>query len=29
MIAAEGLLQYKAGNFAKLDINAAAQIPLK
>ena len=29
MIAAEGLIQYRAGNFAPLDINAAAQIPLK
>ena len=29
MIAAEGLTQYLAGNFAALDINAAAQIPLK
>lgn len=28
MIAAEGLIQYKAGNFAGLDINAKAQIPL-
>lgn len=28
MIAAEGLIQYKAGNFAKMDINAKAQIPL-
>lgn len=28
MIAAEGLIQYKAGNFASLDINATAQIPL-
>lgn len=28
MIAAEGLIQYKAGNFAELDINAKAQIPL-
>lgn len=29
MIAAEGLIQYNAGNFAPLDINAKAQIPLK
>ncbi|MDE7265103.1 MAG: tRNA (adenosine(37)-N6)-threonylcarbamoyltransferase complex transferase subunit TsaD [Clostridia bacterium] len=29
MIAAEGLIQYRAKNFAPLDINAAAQIPLK
>lgn len=29
MIAAEGLIQYKEGNFASLDINAKAQIPLK
>lgn len=29
MIAAEGLIQYRAGNFADMDINAAAQIPLK
>ena len=29
MIAAEGLIQYQAGNFAPLDINAKAQIPLK
>ncbi len=29
MIAAEGLIQYLAGNFAPLDINAKAQIPLK
>lgn len=28
MIAAEGLIQYQAGNFASLDINAKAQIPL-
>lgn len=28
MIAAEGLIQYNAGNFAGLDLNAAAQIPL-
>lgn len=28
MIAAEGLIQYRAGNFAPLDINAKAQIPL-
>lgn len=28
MIAAEGLTQYLAGNFASLDLNAAAQIPL-
>ncbi len=28
MIAAEGLIQYRAGNFAPLSINAAAQIPL-
>lgn len=28
MIAAEGLIQYKARNFAPLDINAVAQIPL-
>ncbi len=29
MIAAEGLIQYKASNFAPLSINARAQIPLK
>lgn len=29
MIAAEGLIQYEAGNFASMDINACAQIPLK
>ena len=29
MIASEGLIQYKAGNFATMDINACAQIPLK
>lgn len=29
MIAAEGLVQYKFGNFAPLCVNAAAQIPLK
>ncbi len=29
MIAAEGLIQYNAGNFASMDINACAQIPLK
>ena len=29
MIAAEGLIQYRAGNFAALDINAAAQIALQ
>ncbi len=29
MIAAEGLIQYKAGNFASPDVNAVAQIPLK
>ena len=29
MIAAEGLIQYRAGNFASLDINACASIPLK
>lgn len=29
MIAAEGLIQYNAGNFAVMDINASAQIPLK
>ncbi|MDE6613247.1 MAG: tRNA (adenosine(37)-N6)-threonylcarbamoyltransferase complex transferase subunit TsaD [Clostridia bacterium] len=29
MIAAEGLIQYSAGNFASMDINACAQIPLK
>ncbi len=29
MIAMEGLIQYNAGNFAKLNINACAQIPLK
>ena len=28
MIASEGLIQYKAGNFAPLNINAKAQIPL-
>lgn len=28
MIAAEGLLQYRAGNFAPLNVNAAARIPL-
>lgn len=29
MVAAEGLTQYLSGNFAGLDINAAASIPLK
>ncbi len=29
MIAAEGLIQYNAGNFASMDINAVAAIPLK
>ena len=29
MIAAEGLNQYRAGNFAPMDINACAAIPLK
>ena len=29
MIAAEGLIQYQAGNFADLSLNAVAQIPLK
>ena len=29
MIASEGLIQYNAGNFADMDINACAQIPLK
>lgn len=29
MIAAEGLIQYNAGNFAQMNINACAQIPLK
>lgn len=29
MVAAEGLIQYNAGNFAPLDLNACAQIPLK
>lgn len=29
MIAAEGLIQYKAGNFADMTLNAKAQIPLK
>ncbi len=29
MIAMEGLIQYNAGNFAKMNINACAQIPLK
>ena len=29
MIAAEGLIQYNAGNFAQMSINACAQIPLK
>lgn len=29
MIAAEGLIQYKAGNFANMNLNACAQIPLK
>ncbi|MDE7453041.1 MAG: tRNA (adenosine(37)-N6)-threonylcarbamoyltransferase complex transferase subunit TsaD [Clostridia bacterium] len=28
MIAAEGLIQYREGNFASLDLNACAQIPL-
>ncbi len=28
MIAAEGLIQYRAGNFAGMDVNARAQIPL-
>ncbi len=29
MIAAEGLIQYRAGNFANLSLNARAQIPLE
>ncbi|MBO5285473.1 MAG: tRNA (adenosine(37)-N6)-threonylcarbamoyltransferase complex transferase subunit TsaD [Clostridia bacterium] len=29
MIAAEGYLQYKAGNFADLSLNASANVPLK
>ncbi len=29
MIAAEGLVQYRAGNFADMTLNACAQIPLK
>ena len=29
MIAAEGLIQYRAGNFAQMDVNACAHIPLK
>ena len=29
MIAAEGLLQYRAGNFSPLSLNAAASIPLR
>ncbi len=29
MIAAEGLMQYRAGNFAPLTLNAAASIPLR
>ena len=29
MIASEGLIQYKAGNFANLNLNAKASIPLK
>ena len=29
MIAAEGYLQYRAGNFADLSLNAAANVPLK
>lgn len=29
MIAAEGLIQYRAGNFAPLTLNAAASIPLR
>ncbi len=29
MIAAEGLIQYRAGNFAPLSVNAAPSIPLK
>lgn len=29
MIAAEGLVQYNAGNFADMSLNACAQIPLK
>ena len=28
MIAAEGLVQYRAGNFADLSVNACAHIPL-
>ena len=28
MIAAEGLVQYRAGNFAPLALNACAHIPL-
>lgn len=29
MIASEGLIQYKAGNFAPLSVNAKASIPLR
>ncbi|MDE5896304.1 MAG: tRNA (adenosine(37)-N6)-threonylcarbamoyltransferase complex transferase subunit TsaD, partial [Clostridia bacterium] len=29
MIAAEGLLQYRAGNFSELSLNAQASIPLR
>ena len=29
MIAAEGLIQYRAGNFAPLSLNAQASIPLR
>ncbi len=29
MIASEGLIQYRAGNFADMSLNACAQIPLK
>lgn len=29
MIAAEGLIQFNAGNFAQMNVNACAQIPLK
>ena len=29
MIAAEGYLQYKKGNFADLNLNASAVVPLK
>ena len=28
MIAAEGLVQYRAGNFSDLSLNASAHIPL-